>query len=355
MTWREWKENPAPKILSFVVAAGLWFSVTNRLDFEDTVEIPVEYVNLPEGLATIEALPAKVEAHVHGKGKFLRYTLRKAVCRVDLGGYQVGENRITLSGEDVIVPEGVVVNRVEVLEPRRVTIEFDEVMEREVPIVPSIVGTPDPRYVQVGRTFIAPARARLRGPGKLVERITIAQTREVDVTGRRSSVRKNVKLVAPDSPTVLMTPEGVEVVITIEPIVARRVARVPLRTDDAGVGAQFFPTAVAVELEGARTVVDLAARDSLVLVLRSEGWQTSGQTMLRVREIRGAEIVFAPVESFPESIVGTRDVDPPEGPAAVTGDVIGRLRLAPDVEILGLEPDRILVHFGSVPSRAGRP
>jgi hypothetical protein len=352
VSWREWKENPAPKILSFLVAAGLWFSVTNRLDFEDNVEIPVEYMNLPESLATIEPLPGKVMAHVHGKGKFLRYTLRDAVCRVDLGGYQIGENRITLSGEDVMVPEGVVVNRVEVLEPRRVTVEFDEVMVREVPVVATVVGNPDPRYVQVGRTFVDPARARLRGPRKLVEKITLVQTRELDLAGKRSSLRRTVRLVSPDSPTVELTPAEVDVMITVEPITSRRIDRVPLRVADGGSRAKFFPSTLAVELEGPRTVVDLAAKDSLVLTLRSEGWQSGGQTMLRVKEIRGSEIVLAPVESFPDSLLGAGDREGEEGPPAVTGEVVARLRLSPDVEILELEPDRVIVYFGATPAGA---
>lgn len=349
MPWRDWKENPAPKILSFLVAAGLWFSVTNRLDFEDNVEIPVEYLNRPEGLATIEALPAKVEAHVHGKGKFLRYTMRNAVCQVDLGGYQAGQHRITLSGEDVIVPEGVVVNRVEVLEPRRVTVEFDPVMEREVPILPTLVGTPDPRFVQVGRTFLEPSRARLRGPGKLVEKITIVQTRELDVAGKRNSIRRSVKLVPPDSPTVEMFPSEVNVAITIEPLVARRAERVVLSVGDDR--AQFTPPSVTVELEGAKSVVEAATRDSLLLSVSAEGWQSNGSTLLRVKEIRGAEIVLSPVGTFADSL---HVQDAPEGPPAVNGDVIARMQLPPDIEILGLIPDRILVEVPGAAPRAGR-
>lgn len=38
--WRTWTDNLGAKILSFVVAVGLWYSVTNRLEFEDTVDFP---------------------------------------------------------------------------------------------------------------------------------------------------------------------------------------------------------------------------------------------------------------------------------------------------------------------------
>jgi hypothetical protein len=357
--WKQWTENPAAKVLSFVVAAGLWFSVTNRIDFEDTVDIPVEYANRPEGLATIEPLPERVRAHVRGKGKFLRYTMRDAVCRVDLGGFQVGQNRITFSGEDVILPEGVQVSRIDVLEPRRATVEFDEALERDVAIVPALVGAPDPRYVQVGRTFVNPSRARVKGPRKLVEQITLVHTRPVDTAGRRNSLRRTVRLVQPDSPTVTVTPGEAEVTVTIEPIVVRRVGAVGLRPATElprGLDAFFDPDRVTLEIEGSRSIVEAASRESLELSLEARGWQQGGRTLLRLKEIRGHEVVFAPAETFADSAGDRRDRGP-GGPPAVRGEVIARLSLPPDVEILTVDPDRFLAYVGQAgtPGPAGRP
>ena len=332
LPWRRWTRNAGAKSLSFVVAGALWFSVTNRLEFEDTVQFPVEYVNRAAGLTTIEPLPEKVRARIRGKGKFLSYRVRDGLCRLDLSGAQIGQNHLTFSSEDLVLPEDVEVSRVEILEPRRVTIEFDETVVRDVAIVPAVVGTPDPRYVQVGRTLLNPARARVKGPRKLVDEIALVHTREIDIDGKRGTVHRQVRLVPPDSPTVEVTPLVVEVGITIEPIVSHRVGQVRVRADEelpGGLRAAFLPETISMELEGARPVVEIAGRDRpMALAIDADHWVSGGSSLLRVKTIEGGEIRFEADES---------------SAPAVRGAVVGRLLLPPDVEILDIEPDRIRV------------
>ncbi len=341
MPWRDWTQNAGAKILSFVVAAGLWFSVTNRIEFEDTADFPVEYVNRPEGLSTIEPLPERVHARVHGKGKFLRYRLRDGICRVDLAGFQKGQNRITFAGEDVVLPEDVAVTRVEILEPRRVTVEFDETVTRDVAIVPAVVGAPDSRYVQVGRTFLNPARANVKGPRKLVDEIALVHTREIDIDGKRSTVRREVRLVPSDFSTVEITPATVDVGITIEPLVSQRLPRTVLRAAGAPAALRvvFEPAEVIVEAEGARPVIEMVAKeDSLVLAMEGDDWQP-GVYALTVTEMRGGGITF---DARPRSVTagGASDSGPAEA-AAPGRPLQGVIALPPDVEILSLTPARL--------------
>jgi hypothetical protein len=232
-------------------------------------------------------------------------------------------------------------------------------VEREVTIVPAVVGTPDPRYMQVGRTFVNPPRARLKGPRKLVDQIALLHTREVDAAGRRNSLRKSVRLVAPDSPTVTVSPEEVEVTLTIEPIVSRRIDGVEMRAMSGvprGLDVFFEPARVAVEIEGSRTIVGVASRESVGLALEARAWLQGGRTLLRLKEIRGHEVVFAPIESFPDSLADSRGPGRPGGPPAVRGEVVARLALPPDVEILSVEPDRFLAYVGAAGAPGtGRP
>jgi hypothetical protein len=335
--WRDWTDNLGAKILSFVVAVGLWYSVTNRLEFEDAVNFPVEYVNRPEGLTTIEPLPGTVTARVRGKGKFLRYTLRGGVCRIDLSGYQIGPSRIDFRGEDVALPEGVAVSRVEIVEPRRVSVEFDETVVRDVAIVPAVTGTPDTRFTQVGRTVLNPSRARVKGPRKLVDEIALLHTAEIDIDGKRSSVQKRVRLVAPESPTVEVTPLMVDVGVIIEPLVSRRLEGVALKgggSSPGGSRARFDPPEVAVEIEGARSLVDVAAKGPNEMIVQPKSWAQGGRSVLAVKEIHGGEIVLTP------------SPDSPPGTPAAQGPIVARMAVPPDVEILSMDPPRVAVYFG---------
>ncbi|GJM45569.1 MAG: hypothetical protein DHS20C21_24110 [Gemmatimonadota bacterium] len=363
MVWRDWTQNPGAKLLSFVVAVGVWLSVTNRIEFEKTLEFPVEYVNGAPGLTSIDPLPETVQVRVRGKGKFLRYTLRSGICRVDLSGYQIGRNLILFSGEDMVFPDDVDVSRVEVLEPRRAAVDFDETVIRDIAISPTVVGNPDPRYIQVGKTFLSPAKARVKGPRRLVDEIGLLATAEIDIGQKRSTVRKRVGLRSPDSRTVEVTPMTVEVGITIEPLVNEQISGVALATS-SGVEmpglATFRPAQVTVQIEGARSIVEVAAKEMSSLLVVSDAWEL-GTWQLRFREFRDRDIVFgverlSSNEGAASGRAATRAASPD---SATTGpellrfeptelEVVARLPLPRDVNVLSISPDRVLVDVKEV-------
>jgi hypothetical protein len=341
MRWRNWTRNLSAKLLSFFFALALWLSVTNQIDFEEELAIPIEYVNRPEGLTSIQALPDEVRAQVRGKGRFLRIQLRDAVCRIDLSGNQAGLNTIAVSGANVVLPSDAKVARIEVLEPKRILAEFDETVIRDIPVTPTVVGTPSARHVQVGKTFVNPPAARVKGPRKLVDQIALVSTDEVDLEGNRNTVRKKVKLLKSFGPTVEITPETVEVGITIEPIILDTIERVAVSVGDPlpeSWAARVQPESVAVRVSGARSYVESAAAERSGLVLTAPSWRL-GSLSIEVDEVRDGRLVFRPVPPLPGAPPRT------SSPAAdSTGaGILGDFAVAPDVVILGIEPDRLLV------------
>lgn len=355
MVWKRWTRNLGAKLLSFVVAAALWFSVTNEIEFERAYRFPVEYVNKPAGLTTLERLPTEVTANVRGKGKFLYYKLRGGYCRVDLAGYQVGQNRISFTGQEMVLPNDVEVARVEVLEPRRVVVEFDETVIRDIPITPTIQGEPSERYTQVGKTLLSPPMARVKGPRSLVDEITLLPTAEIDIRNARSSLRKSVRLEGPPSSTVEITPMTVDIGITIEPVRRELVDGVALEvassTELPGELA-FRPASLALEVEGAQSIVEAAAREMSSIVVRAEEWSI-GTSVLEFRETREGALVFVPIVVGPVAeannsvVFGESDEvlgpDPAPLPVAVTGEVLAAVPLPREVRVLGVQPQRLVV------------
>lgn len=358
MVWKRWSRNLGTKLLSFLVAVGLWLSVTNQIEFENELVFPIEYTNWPAGLTAVQKLPEEVHARVRGKGKFMRYTLRDGVCRIDMSGNQIGLNTIAVNGGDLVLPAEVDVARAEVLDPVRISIELDETVIRDVPIHPTVVGEPDSRHVQVGKTFVNPTVARVKGPRKLVDEITLLSTKEFDIDGARSTMRKRVRLVAPAHETVEVTPSMVEIGITIEPLVTRRIENVALSISesDSGYLATFRPPSINVEITGARSVVAVAVDEVTNLTLQSTAWRP-GTSILSFVGADGRELTFAPHDSFPlvtaippgDSLSpGGKTNGPPDSPkdrvpAALEGTAIAQLPLPRDVEVVSVEPTRVVV------------
>jgi YbbR-like protein len=371
VVWKNWTRNAGAKILSFVIAVGVWLTVTNRIEFERTLVFPVEYVNRPADLTPIEPLPETVRVRVRGKGKFLRYTLRDGVCRVDLSGYGIGRSQLVFSGEDVVLPDDTTA-RVEMLEPRRAVVEFDETVVRDIAITPTVVGTPDARYTQVGKIFINPPKARVKGPRRLVDGIALLATKDIDIGQKKSTIRKQVRLLEPDSETIEVTPTIVDVGITIEPIIVERIEGITLEPviDAAPPGSVVFqPSSASVEIEGARSIVEVAVKEVESLPLHAKQAWAPGNYRLRFVEFRDREVVLRlqrRLEPLPPEVppgdgaeppaAGTADtavaaaaVDtvaaPPSGPRYEEEgvEIVGRLPLPRDVDLLALIPEEFFV------------
>ena len=356
MVWKRWSRNLGTKLLSFVVAVGLWLSVTNQIEFENELEFPIEYTNWPAGLTPVQKLPETVRARVRGNGKFMRYTLRDGVCRIDMSGNQIGWNTIAVSGAELVLPAEVEVARAEVLEPTRLSIELDETVIRDVPIHPTVVGSPDERYVQVGKTFVNPNVARVKGPRKLVDEIALLSTKEFDIDGGRGTVRKRVRLVPSPHETVEITPTMVEIGITIEPIVARRIENVALAISesDSGYLATFRPASISIEITGARSIVEVA--EVAQLTLQSSAWRP-GTSILTFVESTGRELVFEPHLPFPlepalpeggsNGSGGGSSGNPQRVRAAIEGRAVAQLPLPREVEVTRVDPARVVVIVGT--------
>lgn len=333
MLWRHWTRNLSAKILSFFFAVALWLSVTNEIDFEEEIVFPIEYVNRPEGLTSIQPLPEAVRAQVRGKGRFLRYSLRDAVCRVDLSGNQAGLNTIGVGGANIVLPSDARVARVDVLEPKRILAEFDETVIRDIPITPTVVGIPGAKHVQVGKTFVNPSAARVKGPRRLVDQIALVPTDEINIQGNRNTVRKKVKLLKSFGPTVEITPEMVEIGITIEPILVETLQKVAVEIADELPKEwthEIRPESLLVKVSGARSFVETASKQPSTLGLSSPGWSL-GSTPLRLREIRGRRLIFSSTSNG-----GSSD-------SASGKEISGVISLPHDVEILEVQPKELVV------------
>jgi hypothetical protein len=356
LPWKNWTGSLGTKLLSVVTAVAIWFTATNQIEFEQSLVFPIKYVNWPEGLTSIQRLPETVRARIKGNGKFLRYTLRKGYCRVDLSDSQIGWNRFTLSGGNLKLPGDVYVSKADVEDPVGIRVEFDETVIRDIPVTPSLVGEPDPRFLQVGRTFVNPPVARVKGPRKVIDDIALLATEDIDIAGRRNTVRKRVRLRQAGSETVEINPMMVEIGITIEPAVTRTIENVVLEfahdVPDDPVGT-FAPALMQIEISGARSIVEVASKEVSSVVLRASSWSI-GTSVLRFKEVRGRDVVYAPYESFPlvaapwgaesdPTLIGPVSLVVEKVPPAVEGEVVSTLPLPREVTVLNVAPDRLVV------------
>jgi YbbR domain-containing protein len=201
------------KLLSLLLAAGLWFYVASAERTEIALAVPIEYVGL-EGPLTLEGprrgtVDVQLQAARWAADRVSPATVR---VRVDVSGLREGDNLVHLLPDSVQTPAGVQVTRVT---PAWTSVRAARAEVRTVQVVAQLQGRPAANHV-LGPVAVAPTTVQIKGPRTTIERRTVIETLPVDVSGRREPVTQTVGLALPDSVS-LVDRRTVDVTVDIRP------------------------------------------------------------------------------------------------------------------------------------------
>jgi hypothetical protein len=101
------------KLLALGFSVALWFFVMTSEKSDLILSVPIEYDGLPAGLVVAGERPDTIDAQLHGlRGTLARLGPDQVKARVSLSGAEPGETTIRLVPEQVTVPAGITVLRV---------------------------------------------------------------------------------------------------------------------------------------------------------------------------------------------------------------------------------------------------
>lgn len=101
------------KLLALVFSMALWFFVMTSEKTNAVLPLSIELHSLPAGLVVTGEQPETVEVQVHGlRSALARVSPESMRVRVSLAGSRPGEMMLRLGPEQIIVPAGVTVLRV---------------------------------------------------------------------------------------------------------------------------------------------------------------------------------------------------------------------------------------------------
>jgi YbbR domain-containing protein len=161
--------------------------------------VPLE-VKARTGLTVLQASAGTVNVIVRGTREDVRQVSRQDLSAVvDLShDDRVGPITVKLTQRSIRHSRRVQVSEID---PPEVTVNVDQMIERELTVRPQFSGELPPN-LSIERVVIDPKTVRERGPKTLLNSMTSVSTLPIDVTGRRTSFRERVEL-AP-----LAFPEG---------------------------------------------------------------------------------------------------------------------------------------------------
>ncbi len=196
-----WSPNDAAlKLVSLVLATCTWFFVKGVTSDWRLIEgVPLE-VKAKSGLTVLQTSVSTVNVTVRGTREDVRQvSLQDLSAVVDLThDDRVGPITVKLTPRSVRHSRRVQVSEID---PAEVTVNVDEMIERELPVQPQLGGEMLPN-LSIERVVTQPETVKVKGPKALLNGMKSITTLPVDVTGRRTSFRERVEL------TPLAFPEG---------------------------------------------------------------------------------------------------------------------------------------------------
>jgi len=252
------------KVLSVGLAVLLWMVVAGEEIVERGLRVPLELMQVPDGIELLGDVPTTVDVRVRGvSGTLSRVGQGDVVAVLDLRTAKSGRRLFPIGPDQVRVPYGVEVVQVS---PSAVAMAFEASAARQVPVVPSVDGRPAPGYV-VGPMTAEPQAVEVVGPESLVKRVTEVLTEPVAIAGAREAVRETVSLGVLDPALRLKTARSAVVTVEVVPAPLERTMRnrpVHLRNVGSTLEAQALPAQVDLAIRGNRDALGRVGGDDVV-------------------------------------------------------------------------------------------
>ncbi len=183
------------KIFSLVFAVFLWLSIVGGESAEELFVVPLTIRNIPENMIISSDVIDFVNVQVRGQQALLR-TLKPRQINVELNLQDAveGDNNVTLFPEEVTLPDGLNVVRIN---PSQLTIKMDRLHDKVLPVVPTFMGTPAAGY-ETGKVTATPDRVAVMGLQHVLREVVRIETKHIDLFGKERSFSQEVGLNSPN-------------------------------------------------------------------------------------------------------------------------------------------------------------
>ena len=200
------------KVLSLLLATGLWVAIARDPVAEVSIRVPIEFLHVPDNLEISSETIPEAQIRVRGPGRFIRQLRSTDVhAELDLRDGKPGERTFDLTAQEIRRPQDVEVVQVV---PSQVHLLFDTRLTREVEIHARVTGT-FVAGLQIAKVEVDPERVTITGPQHHVERVESAMTDPVDASGTRDHATFTTNVYVADPLVQVVRPTSVHVTVVM--------------------------------------------------------------------------------------------------------------------------------------------
>lgn len=193
-------------VLSFLIVTAIWFGFTRSQDTIIALNVPIEYANRPPNFEILDTSVDEAKLQLYGSSALVK-SLRsgQVQVRLDLSKASEGRNVIPLTQDNIVLPPGVVLNKIQ---PSTIEVTLDVPTTRELPLQVDWVGKL-PENLVLARTTVSPETVRVIGGSKILEKVTTIYTSPVRLDNLSKSGTVNTTLVL-TPPSLKLTSDSSE-------------------------------------------------------------------------------------------------------------------------------------------------
>jgi uncharacterized protein (TIGR00159 family) len=197
--------------------AVVWFSFARGMETLTSLEVPVEYINRDSRMQILFASENTVRLHLSGSGALIS-SMRPDQVRVplDLSNAVNGENNFTITSDNIVIPPGVRLNRIE---PSEIKVALDLPMTKVFPIQVDWVGSL-PTGMLLKEVQLLPDKVKLVGAERILNDITTVYTEKIQLENLKTSGRLRINLAL--EPASLKIGDGYENTVEVRYTVSRK-------------------------------------------------------------------------------------------------------------------------------------
>ncbi len=245
-------EHLGLKVLAALLTATVFLLVGSDEPREITARVGVAYV-LPAGKVLVSERIDEVKVTIKGPWRRIKRFDERELDRITLDVTKVRGGEVPIGPGLIDVPDGLEVTSVT---PAAVVVAFENRVEREVDVAPSLVGQPEAGYaVVLGDVRVEPRRVKVRGPEGVIAAMSQVRTQDLPVDGRSRPFQTEATLIPP---------AWVEVdwkgTVTVDvPITGRWTGQARVVAAGDGVDparVALSPATVEIEVTGPRDAID---------------------------------------------------------------------------------------------------
>ncbi len=211
-------EIAAAALVSFLFITGVWFGFSQGIDTLTTLEVPVEYMKRDPGMEILETSVDTVNLQLSGSGTLIK-AIRPGQIKVklNLSKAVVGRNTFTITNENIILPPGIFIKKVQ---PSVVEATLDIPVEKKLPVQVDWVGKMTDQLT-IESIKLKPDKVLVIGAKRILDSISTIYTEKVPLDSINESGIAIVNLAL--SPASLKIASNSENKITLKYFVKKRV------------------------------------------------------------------------------------------------------------------------------------